>query len=115
MSNLSKVVLFASMLIFSANICAHPPKDIKISFNPQTKMLTAIIFHDVLLPKQHYIKTVTVEINTKKVLQHTLSEEESLITETVSYRLPDVKSGDTVSVEAECSISGKLKKDIKIN
>lgn len=109
-----KIVLFGIIACCSINVYAHPPKDIKISFDPKTKMLTAIIVHDTLFPTYHYVKTVEVDINNKKAIEHTLTEEESKLTETVIYKLPDVKAGDIVSVEAHCSLFGQLKKAITI-
>lgn len=110
-----KIIFFALICIFSFSAYAHPPKDIKISFDPKTKMLTAVIVHDTLYPTYHYVKTVEVDINNKKAIEHTLTEEETKLTETVIYKLPDVKPGDTVSVDAHCSLFGHLKKEIKIS
>lgn len=109
-----KIILLGIIALGSVSIYANPPKDIKITFDPKTKLLTAVIIHDTLFPTYHYIKTVEIDINNQKAILHTLTEEETKLSETVIYKLPDVKAGDTVSVEASCSLFGRLKKAITI-
>lgn len=114
MIKLLKFTLFGVIFFCSTLVCAHPPKDIKITFAPKTKILTAVIYHDVLYPKFHYIKTVEVDINNKKAFESTFTQQDNPLTRTVNYKLSNIKSGDTVSVEAHCSLIGKLKKEIII-
>ena len=93
---------------------AHPPSDIKISYDPQTKMLTAVIEHGVSNPVTHYIKKVDVSLNGKEILQHEISREDNNQTQTVIYLIPDANPGDTLSVEGYCSISGNLTRKITV-
>lgn len=93
---------------------AHPPSDIKITFDPKTKILQAVIIHNTNNPISHYIKKVDVGLNGKRIIEHNISREDNNETQTVSYLIPDVKDNDILSVEACCSISGKLKKVIKV-
>lgn len=101
-------------LLFTTAAFAHPPSDIKITFDPTTKILTAIIYHNVSNPTKHYIKTVDVGLNGKEILTQSISREDNNLTQTVSYLIPDTKSGDTISVEGYCSISGNLTKEIMV-
>ena len=101
-------------LLVCAPAFAHPPSDIKITFDPASKMLTAIIYHNVSNTQAHFIKKVDVGLNDKEILSQQLSRQDNPETQTVSYRIPDAKPGDTLSVEAYCSISGKLEKEIKV-
>ncbi len=101
-------------LFFTTAAFAHPPSDIKITFDPTTKMLTAIIYHNVSNPTKHYIKKVDVGLNGKEILTQSISREDNNLTQTVSYLIPDAKPGDTISVEGYCSISGNLTKEIKV-
>lgn len=107
-------LVFAIVLAASATAYAHPPSDITITFDAVTKMLRAVIIHNVSTPLTHYIKKVDVAINGKEIIEHSLSRQDNNDSQTVSYLIPDVKDGDTVSVEAYCSISGKLKKEIVV-
>jgi desulfoferrodoxin (superoxide reductase-like protein) len=110
-----KSILFA-FIIFSAisSVYAHPPSDIKITFDPKTKMLEAVIMHNTSNPLNHYIKKVDVGLNGEEIIEHSISREDNNLTQDTRYLVPDVKNGDTLSVEAYCNISGKLKKEIKV-
>lgn len=113
MKRIIMFVMALSLFAFSF-ACAHPPQDIKITFDPSAKMLTAVITHNVSNPQNHYIAKVDVVINGKEIIEHKISRQDSNTNQAVSYFIPDLKAGDTVSVEAYCSISGKLEKEIKV-
>ena len=112
-----KITFFTLFFIFLAAVSAayaHPPSDIKITFDPATKVLTAVIVHNTSNPLKHYIKKVDVGINGKEIIEHSISREDNNESQTVSYLIPDVNDGDVVSVEGYCSISGKLTKEITV-
>lgn len=102
-----------SFFVFNAVAYAHPPSDIKITFDSKTKMLSAVIVHDVSNPSKHYIKKVDVALNGKEIIEQSISKQDNLNSQQVSFFLPDAKVGDVISVEGYCSISGKLEKQIK--
>jgi hypothetical protein len=107
--------LFGFFIFFglSTQAYAHPPSDIKITFDPDTKILSAVIFHDVSNPSKHYIKKVDVGLNGKEIIQQSISQQDNFDSQTVNYLIPDAKAGDSFSVEGYCSISGKLEKELK--
>jgi hypothetical protein len=114
---MKKIVWLFGFFIFfvlSAAAYAHPPSDIKITFDPKTKILNAVIFHDVSNPSAHYVKKVDVALNDKEIIQQNISRQDNFDTQTVNYLIPDAKAGDVLSVEGYCSISGKLEKQLKI-
>ena len=106
--------IFLFCMIFLSTAFAHPPSDIIITYNPQTKILQAVIMHNVGNPESHYIKTVDVSLNGKEIINHTLSRQDNTVSQTVSYLIPDAKESDKLAVEAHCSISGKLEKEITV-
>lgn len=106
------LILFIFLVIVSSAY-AHPPSDIKITFDPKTKILKAVIVHNVSNPVNHYIKKVDVGLNGKEIIEHIISKQDNNESQAVSYFIPDVKDGDVLSVEGYCSISGKLEKKIK--
>ena len=113
---MKKIVLSFGFFVFfvlSAVAYAHPPSDIKITFDPKTKMLNAVIIHDVSNPSKHYIKKVDVALNGKEIIEQSISQQDNFDSQTVSYLIPDAKAGDVLSVEGYCSISGKLVKQLK--
>lgn len=114
---MKKVIIFIilSYLFSIYSIAyAHPPQDIKITYDANTKMLHAVILHNVSNPNNHFIKKVDVAINGHEIIEHKISRQDNNSNQTVSYLIPDVNLQDKVSVEAYCSISGKLEKEIEI-
>ncbi|MFA5117744.1 MAG: hypothetical protein WC695_02705 [Candidatus Omnitrophota bacterium] len=114
MLKISRLAVLVFFLAIATVAYAHPPTDIAITFDPSSKVLKAVITHPVSNVGNHFIAKVDVGLNGKEVIEHKISRQDNNSTQTVSYLLPDVKPGDTVSVEAYCSISGKLVKEIKI-
>jgi hypothetical protein len=112
-----KIALFVAFLILFAlasTAYAHPPSDIKITFDPNTKTVTAVIMHDVSNPLNHYIKKVDVGLNGKEIIEQSISRQDNNDSQTVNYFIPDIKDGDKIFVEGHCSISGALKKEIVV-
>jgi len=108
-------ILLCLVIIGAVSIAyAHPPSDIKITYDPATKILQAVIYHNVSDPAKHHIKKVDVGLNGQEILTQQISCQDNNSTQTVSYLIPDAKSADTLSVEAYCSISGKLEKEITV-
>jgi len=99
---------------FTSAAYAHPPSDIRITFDAKTKILQAVIMHNVSNPLSHYIKKVDVGLNGKEIIEQSISRQDNNDSQTVTYLIPDVKDGDVLSVEGYCSISGKLQKEIKV-
>ncbi len=107
-------ILMLAMLALCSSAFAHPPSDIIITYDNATKMLKAVIMHNVSNVEKHYIKKVDVGLNGKEILTQEISRQDNNTDQTVSYLIPDAKPGDTLSVEGYCSISGKLEKEIKV-
>lgn len=113
---LKTLAIFGGSLILlsqTEDAYAHPPSDIIITFDRETKILNAVIMHNISNPESHFIKKVDIALNREEIIEHKISRQENNVSQSVSYLIPDAKAGDTLSVEAYCSISGKLKKEIK--
>jgi len=106
--------VFCFLITICSTAYAHPPSDIIITYDPQTKILHAVIMHNTSNPESHYIKKVDIVLNDKGIIEHEISRQDNNTSQTVSYLIPDAKIGDKLSVEAYCSISGKLKKEIEV-
>jgi len=79
-----------------------------------TKTFSVLVLHEVRNPKEHFIKKVEVKLNGSSVITQKITRQDRDNAVTVVYIIPDVKPGDVVNLEAECSISGKLGKILKI-
>lgn len=122
-TRLTRKDLFKSLVIFGGSLIllgqtedayAHPPSDIIITFDPKTKILNAVIMHNVSNPQNHYIKKVDIALNGQEIIEHKISIQDNNTTQTVSYIIPEAKIADSISLEAYCSISGSLQKEIKV-
>lgn len=101
--------------LFSVSIAyAHPPQEIRLNYDPKTKILKAEIVHIVSNPASHYISKVDVALNGKEIIEHKISRQDNNNLQSVIYLIPDVQNNDIISIEAYCSISGKLTKKIKV-
>ena len=109
------VLAFVTMAAWNLSVYAHPPSDIKITYDTRSKELHAVIMHNTANVLSHYIKRVTVALNGKAVLTQTFSLQGNDVSQDVAYIVPDAKSGDKLSVEGECNISGTLKKEITVD
>jgi hypothetical protein len=113
---MKKIVCFSGIFVFfllTATVYAHPPSDIKVTFDPKTKILSALIIHDVSNPATHFIKKVDVSLNGKEIVEQAISRQDNPNSQAVSYLIPDFKEGDRLAVEGYCSISGKLEKQLR--
>lgn len=102
-------IIAAMFIVFSLSIArAHTPAKIEITYDPLTKVVTAVITHPVGDPARHYIYKVDVGLNGREILSHKISRQDNANTQTTSYMLGDYKPGDLISVEAYCSVNGTL-------
>lgn len=113
---MKKILCFALFLLFvSSSVCfAHPPSDIKMTYDSDTNMLTVVLTHEVRNPDEHFIKKVDIGLNGKEIITHQISRQSNNITQMVVYMIPDAKPGDVLSAEGYCSLSGALEKELKI-
>jgi hypothetical protein len=111
---MKKIIAFLVVSFFVCSLAyAHPPSDIKITYDSKAKILKAVIMHNVSDAKKHFIYKVDVSLNGKEIISQAISQQDNNISQTVSYLIPDAKGGDALSVEAYCNLSGKLEKTIK--
>ncbi len=108
------LAMFCGFITLASSVWAHPPSDIIITYDSNTKMLHAVIMHSVSNVENHYIKKVDVGLNGKEIISQEISRQDNSENQTVDYLIPDAKSGDKLSVEAYCSISGDLQKEIEV-
>ena len=117
MKGIARSILLLVFLLSASVAYAHPPSDIIISYvtyDSSAKTITAVIKHEVSNPEKHYIKKVDISLNGKEIATLKFTKQDNYLTQTVTYALEGVMPGDRISVEAYCSISGKLEKEIKV-
>lgn len=102
------------LLLISMNAFAHPPSDIKITFDTKTQTVTASIAHAVSNPLTHYINKVDIGLNGTEIKTIPFKQQYNRSTQDFTEVIFEAKAGDTISVEAYCNLSGKLKKEITV-
>ena len=110
-------ILFCLFMISSSvTVLAHPPKDITIEFNKETKTLKITITHPVNPDtiKKHFIKDIKVYLDNEMVIQQTFKSQSSANAQEVSYVLVDAEKGNKIRIEAQCCIVGSLDKTFTI-
>ena len=113
---MKKIALFLILSFFICSVVyAHPPSDIKITYDSNAKVLKAVIMHNVSDVKKHFIYKVDTALNGKEIINQAISQQDNNVSQTVSYLIPDVNAGDLLSVEGYCNLSGSLKKEIKVS
>jgi len=92
-----KKIIFVTAFhfLFACFIFAHSPKEIKLSFNNETKILKA-------------------EISQKEIIVQAVTEQRKGNIQEFVFTIPDAGIGDTIKVRAECSVFGSRTKLIKV-
>jgi hypothetical protein len=114
-----KKTLIAFILIFAlASIYAHPPADIKLSYDKESKILSVTVIHNIKTskipdPNKHFIKKIALNVNGNELIVESISAQQSDEGEKSAYLL-NVSQGDRISVSAACSLSGNKTAELQI-
>lgn len=93
---------------------AHPPKDVKVEFNPDSHMLTVTAVHDTKDPTKHFVGDIEVDLNGDKMIDQKFKTQQTADMQMGHYLVNDAKIGDTLTVTAACNIAGKKTVTLKI-
>ncbi len=107
-------LILCGLLLLGGQAFGHPPTDIKIEFDNNTKILKAVIDHPVSNSLPHYVKKVDIGLHGKEIQKRTFTDQFQQRTQPIEVTIPEAKAGDTVSVEGYCNLSGKLEKEIRV-
>ena len=111
MKLVSKVVVALCFIAgLSVSAFAHPPKDFDIEYDAQNKVLKILVQHQVTNPAGHYIEWLTVDLNKKNMVKQNFSSQRSKDLQDTQYIFIDAKPNDQITVAAQCSVMGSLKK-----
>lgn len=115
-ASMKRNILFltACLFLMANTVCAHPPTNIEIEYNPSDKTVLVIATHPVKDPQNHYIKTIDLVLNGKEIAAEKFHMQLNKITQRASFVIKDAKSGDALIADADCSLFGSLAKEIKI-
>ncbi|HAQ60422.1 TPA: hypothetical protein DCR49_00220 [Candidatus Delongbacteria bacterium] len=111
---MKKTVLALSMAFALPLLFAHPALDVTAKFMLPTKNLVVVYQHPVKDVKDHYISEIKVELNGKEIISQKLSVQDTQTTGEVSYKIPEAKAGDKITVGTKCNKMGTKKAELTI-
>lgn len=108
------LVLAMALLLGIANAAfSHPPKEIKLSLQPDGT-LTVNVAHAVDNPEKHYIFRIIVYVDDKIAAQKEYSSQGSAESQIDKFSLGTLPSGAKIKVEASCVIMGSAASSITV-
>lgn len=99
------LILAAVCFMYPQTSFANAPKDVQLSYDSTSRILTVTITHKSPFPKFHYIKIVEIKKNGNVVSTNKYKNQPDQATFAYSYKVP-AKAGDTLEVSASCSLYG---------
>ena len=109
-STVKLVISYALMFLLLLSLCpalaqATAPKDVKITYDASSQILTVTITHKSAFTNSHYIKYVEITKNGTSVSKNIYENQPEPETFTYTYPVPAAK-GDSLAVKASCSMYG---------
>lgn len=102
-------VLLFMIVCKVSNIDAHPADSIKMTFDSTGTILTIQVYHSVKNPNNHYISSITVDINGKEIVKQNFFRQGDSVMQVALYKIIDSKEKDKINVSTQCNIVGKKK------
>ncbi|GAH26892.1 unnamed protein product [marine sediment metagenome] len=109
--NIIFLFLLIMYLFLPTQAFSHPAS--KVILSVEGNILHVTVQHNVGNPQTHYINEIIVILNGKKIITQ-LFFLQTDNTQKVSYTIPSLKSGDTITVEASCNRGGIRKGTITV-
>ncbi|PKL92996.1 MAG: hypothetical protein CVV21_01220 [Candidatus Goldiibacteriota bacterium HGW-Goldbacteria-1] len=113
---MKKLIMFviASLLVISATVSAHSPSGISMEYDLTEKSVKVNVMHTSKDITKHFVDEIILSVNgVKKISQETTVQTDDKSQQLI-YVIPELKSGDKITVKAVCSKFGDLTKDLKV-
>ncbi len=108
------VVTFLLTVFFPLFAAAHPPANIDIEYDSETGKIAIYIAHFTPNISRHYISKVSVRRNGSVIAEEIFDSQEEAAGRSLRIRAEELETGDTIEVEALCSIYGRKTSGITI-
>jgi desulfoferrodoxin (superoxide reductase-like protein) len=109
-----KYLLILVLLAGSVILSAHPAKEVTLSFDQVTSILTVNFEHKVKDAGEHFIDEIKVYLNKEVIVEQTITLQDNLETGTVVYKIVEAKAGDKIKVKTKCNKIGKKSAELVI-
>jgi hypothetical protein len=115
---MKRFIAILALVCIATAVFAHPPKDVALSYDQKTMMLSITVTHPIKQspatdPKKHFVKDITLKVNGTQVLITNYSYQQFDEGEIISVKVP-LKAADKVSVTAKCSLAGEKTTELTI-
>ncbi|MDG6218528.1 MAG: hypothetical protein QCI00_03710 [Candidatus Thermoplasmatota archaeon] len=107
------VLMLVTTSLLSGMVIAHPPKDMVLSYDLETEILSVTITHNSDIPTVHNIEKVEINRNNELVLIEEYDSQPSTSEFSYEYDIQAVVD-DELTVIAYCSIQGSITRSITI-
>jgi desulfoferrodoxin (superoxide reductase-like protein) len=109
-------ILFTCVFVFfiSINAYTHSPKDAQAHYLESEKKLTVIVNHPVINEKRHYVKEINILKSGQHIASKKFGNQLTRTNQAYYFTINNIKNGDEITIEAYCSINGKLEKKVKV-
>lgn len=104
---------FVFLFFMISFVNATPPGDLQLQYDLVEQNLLVSMRHPTAELREHYIRTITVVVNNETPEIHRLPFQRSASQVKTSIFL-DLKPGDSVHVQASCSLGGSAEADLII-
>lgn len=105
---------FLFLILLPVFLIAHPPSEIRITYDLSKSEINVEILHKVKSRLNHFIDEMELYVNGKKVVRQDATTQVNDEKQLVVYLIPGLKEGDKVSFWAACNKGGNKKKEITI-
>jgi len=109
-----KYLLILVLLAGSVLLSAHPAKEVTLSFDQETSILSVNFVHKVKDTEKHFIEEVTIYLNKEQIILQTITKQDNLESGVFVYKIVEAKKGDNIKVVTKCNKFGKKSAEIVI-
>ncbi len=104
-------ILFCLSSVFYSE--AHPPQEIKASYDFHHGIVKVFVAHETARPASHYIKWITAfSGDTRAMQEFSIQDDEQ--GQRTSFYFPGLSTGTVIGIRAECSIQGIKEESIMV-
>lgn len=100
-------VVLAALVLLAMPTLAHPPADVEMTYDPDSRVLTVEITHGVNNASRHYVNKVMVQLGGNKIIEQTFGSQADSQGQRAVYTIIDAREGDSIAVTAHCNVSGR--------
>ncbi|HOS97012.1 MAG TPA: hypothetical protein PLR71_02490 [Deltaproteobacteria bacterium] len=107
------IVALAAFSWFPTTASAHPPAEVRLSYDAASQTLTVTITHSTIIPSWHYVKQVEIVKNGAPVSSNKYESQPGKTSFTYTFAVP-AAPGDVLEVTCTCNILGSRTAKLQI-